>query len=276
MGLILTLFVVAVAVVGPVIAPHSATGFVTTSFADPSREALLGGDVLGRDILSRVLAGGLALLAISTVATGLGVTAGAAAGVAAAYLRGWTDGIIMRTVDVVLALPGLVFALLLVSVIGPRDWLLVVAVAVTQAPRVARVIRSAALSVSERDHVKAVELLGVPRRTVIRTEILPNLVSPLMVEAGLRMTYAIVALAGLSFIGFGLQPPAPNWGSMISENKGGLVSNPWAVIAPGLLLAVLAIGVNMFTDAITRVSLGVERPTGSRRPLERAELADLR
>ena len=165
----------------------------------------------------------------------------------------------MRIVDIILAFPAIVFALMLVSIAGPKLWLVVVAVAATHAPQVARVMRAAALDICEKDYVKAVELNKVPSGKIIRGEILPNLVTPLMVETGLRLTWSIIIIAGLSFIGFGLQPPAPNWGLMLNENRIGLVSNPWCVIAPALLIAMLTIGVNTFTDAVARVSIGVER-----------------
>jgi len=145
-GLSVALGVVLLTVIGPFLAPHSATAFVTGPFAPPSSEAWLGGDVLGRDVLSRVLDGGWLLLVIATAATLLGVAVGAIAGISAAYFKGWYDGLIMRAVDVILAFPAIVFALLLVSVAGPHLWLLVVAVAVTHAPQVARVLRSTAFT----------------------------------------------------------------------------------------------------------------------------------
>ena len=166
---------------------------------------------------------------------------------------------LMRAVDVLLAFPQIVFALLLVSIAGPKVWLIVVAVAIAHAPQVARVMRSAALDVCERDFVKSAELIALRASRLMVGEILPNLTSPLMVETGLRLTYSIVLISGLSFLGFGLQPPSPNWGSMINENRVGLVGNPWAVIAPVALIAILTVGMNTFTDAIARVSLGVDR-----------------
>ena len=177
----------------------------------------------------------------------------------AAYLRGISDGIIMRAVDVILSFPQLVFALLLLSLLGPKLWLITIAVGVSHAPQVARVLRSATLDLSERDFVKAAELQGMRPAKVMRKEILPNLVSPLMVEAGLRLTYSIVIIAGLAFLGFGQPPPASNWGTMINENRVGLPLNPWAVVVPALLIAVLTIGTNTFTDAFARVAIGVDR-----------------
>ncbi len=258
-GLVVVTFVVLVAVIGPFVTPYSPTNFVTLPFAQPSKANLLGGDTLGRDVLSRVLDGGWELLLMALAATAIGVTAGAVAGISAAYLRGRWDGIIMRSVDVILAFPQLVFALLLVSIIGPKVWIIVIAVGVSHAPQVARVLRAATLDISERDFIKAIELEGVSPARVMAREILPNLVTPLMVEAGLRLTYSIVIMAGLSYLGFGIPPPAANWGTMIQENQIGLESNQWGVVAPAALIALLTIGTNTFTDAIARVSLGIER-----------------
>jgi len=257
-GLSLAGAVVLMAVIGPFVAPYSPDQTVTFPFSGTSAQYLLGSDQLGRDVLSRVLAGGWELLLMALASTVFGVLIGAAAGVSAAYLRGRVDGLIMRTVDVFLAFPQLVFALLLVSIVGPKIWLIVVAVGFTHAPAVARVLRSAALEITERDYVKAIELQGVRPAKVMTSEILPNLVSPLMVESGLRFTYSIVMMAGLAFLGFGLAPPAPNWGYMIQENRIGLNLNVWAVAVPAIVIALLTIGVNTFTDAVARVAIGVE------------------
>jgi peptide/nickel transport system permease protein len=269
-GLGLASLVVLVAVVGPLVAPNPPDALVTLAFGKPSGEFPLGGDSLGRDVLSRVLDGGRALLVMATCATALGVAGGAAAGVSAAYLRGVSDGIIMRAVDVILSFPQLVFALLLLSLLGPKLWLITIAVGVSHGPQVARVLRSATLDLSERDFVKAAELQGMRPVKVMRKEILPNLVSPLMVEAGLRLTYSIVIIAGLAFLGFGQPPPAASWGTMINENRDGLSLDPWAVIVPVLLIALLTIGTNTFTDAFARVAIGVDR-----RPDEAALIEDL-
>lgn len=257
-GLILMGVVILVAVIGPFVAPYSPTSFQTFPFSRPSNSFLLGGDVLGRDVLSRVLTGGWELLLMAAAAAVFGVVVGSISGIAAAYLRGKTDGLIMRTVDVLLAFPQLVFALLLVSIVGPKVWLIIIAVGLTHAPQVARVMRSATLDISERDFVKAVELQGVSPARVMVSEILPNLITPLMVEAGLRMTYSIVVIAGLAYLGFGIPPPAPSWGTMISENQIGLSQNIWAVLAPAALIAMLTVGTSTFTDAIARVAIGVE------------------
>ena len=269
-GLTMALLVVLVAAIGPTVSPHSPNDLVTLTFAKPSGQFPLGGDFLGRDVLSRVLNGGWLLLLMAVAATAIGVVAGGAAGIAAAYLHGAPDEIIMRTVDVILAFPQLVFTLLLLSLLGPRLWLIVLAVGLSHAPAVARVIRSATLDVAERDHVKAAELQAMRPVTVMAKEILPNLLSPLMVEAGLRLTYSIVTIAGLAFLGFGQPPPTASWGTMINENRIGLQLNPWAVIAPAVLIALLTIGTNTFADAVARVTIGVDG-----RPEDAAVLDDL-
>ena len=255
-GLVLAASVILVAAVGPFVAPHSTTAFVTLPFAKPSGSALLGGDVLGRDALSRVLAGGWILLLMAAAATIVGVGLGCIAGVAAAYLGGVADTLIMRTVDVILAFPQLVFALLLVSLVGPKLWLVVLAVGISHAPQVARVLRSVAIEVSERPFIKAKELNGVRPARIMFSEILPNLSTPIVVEIGLRLTFSIVVMAGLAFLGFGQAPPAPNWGFMISENRIGLVENPWPVVVPAILIGLLTIGTNTFGDAVARIAIG--------------------
>ena len=269
-GLGLASFVVLVAIIGPFVAPNSPDALITLAFGKPSGQFPLGGDFLGRDVLSRVLNGGWVLLIMAVCATAIGIAGGAAAGMSAAYLRGISDGVIMRAVDVILSFPQLVFALLLLSLLGPKLWLITLAVGVSHAPQVARVLRSATLDLSERDFVKAAELQGMRPAKVMWKEILPNLVSPLTVEAGLRLTYSIVIMAGLAFLGFGQPPPTANWGTMINENREGLALNPWAVIVPALLIALLTIGTNTFTDAFARVAIGVDR-----RPEEAALIDNL-
>jgi peptide/nickel transport system permease protein len=269
-GLGLAVLVVLIAVIGPSISPDSPSALVTTPYARPSAHFLLGADNLGRDVLSRLLSGGWVLLIMAAAATALGVGSGALAGMAAAYYRGKRDGIIMRTVDVILSFPQVVFALLLLSMLGPKLWLIVLAVGLSHAPQVARVLRSAALDISERDYVKAAELQKMRPIKVMTKEILPNLISPIMVEAGLRLTYSIVIISGLAFLGFGQTPPAPSWGNMISDNVQGMSVNLWAVVAPALLIALLTIGTNTFTDAVARVAIGVDR-----RPEEAALIDDI-
>jgi peptide/nickel transport system permease protein len=262
-GLALFLFIVALAVIGPYVAPHSPYEFITAPFAKPSDVARLGGDVLGRDVLSRVLYGGRSVLILSFIATAVGMVIGVSLGLFAGYARAAVDDVIMRLLDVFLAFPQIVLVLLLVSVLGPRLWLIVLTVGLSHAPRIARVARGSTLEVKERDFVKAAESLGVSRLKIAFGEILPIITSPLLVEFGLRLTYSIGLIAALSFLGFGMQPPACDWGLMINENRIGLVIQPYSVFVPVALIAVLTIGVNLATDGLSRAMIGIERDTGA-------------
>jgi len=254
-GLGLTLIVCAIAFLGPLVG-GSALALKGAPFEAPGGlTGTLGGDALGRDVLARVLHGGWRILLIAGAATILAIVVGTAAGVVAAYRGGKIDSLIMRSVDVLLGIPQLVFVLMLLSVIGAKTWLVILAVGLSQAPQVARVLRAAAQDVSERDYVKAVAAWGVPPRTVIRRHVVPSLISPLMVESALRLSFSIILVAGLAFLGLGVQAPTADWGLMINENRVGIAANPWGVLAPSILLAMLAVGTNMFSDAIARANL---------------------
>ena len=258
-GLALTLVVLAVAFVGPLVSSHSATDFVAPPSSPPGDGYPLGSDGLGQDVLSRVLHGGWELLLLALISTGLALVLGILVGITAAYRRRWAETALMRGVDVLLAFPQLVFVLLVVSVLGAPAWLLVLTVAVAQAPQIARVVHACAQDICERDFIQAVAMWGVPPRKVMFRHVLPSLSTPLAVEAGLRLSSSIVIISGLNFLGFGVQPPDPSWGVMINENRLGMPSNPWGVVMPALILAVLAIGANLFTDAFARAAFGEDR-----------------
>jgi peptide/nickel transport system permease protein len=258
-GLVLVLAVLAVAFVGPLLAPYDPTEFVGQPYRADVPGTLFGTDNLGRDVLSRFLYGGRWLLVLSALATLLGVGAGALVGLVSGYFRGWPDEVLMRGGDVLLAFPQVVIALLLLTVFGPQVWLLVLVVALGHAPRTARVVRGAALSVVGRDFVQAAEAAGVPAWRILVRELLPNITGTLMVEVGLRLTYSIGLIAALSFLGLGLQPPAADWGLMINENRVALTVQPWSVVLPVLAIAVLTVGTNLVTDGLARASAGIDR-----------------
>lgn len=257
-GLVLVAIVGLVALLGPFLAPHAPTDFVGRPFSPPG-ELPFGTDNLGRDALSRFLHGGHLLLALAVTATIIGVGVGTALGIVAGYRGGWRDETLMRTGDVVLAFPQVVLALLFVSIVGPKLWLLIAVVGLSHAPRVARVMRGATLSVVERDFIKAAEATGIRRVRIMIGEILPNVTGPLMVELGLRLTYSIGLIAALSFLGLGLQPPTADWGLMINENRIALTVQPWAVVLPVAAIAVLTVGTNLVTDGLARASAGLDR-----------------
>jgi peptide/nickel transport system permease protein len=249
--------VVLLAIIGPFVAPHSPYAFITAPFAPPSGAAPLGGDTLGRDVVSRVLDGGFRILIVGLISTVLGVGAGTLLGALAVSGRSWLDETIMRPLDVVMSFPQLVLALLLVSVLGPKVWLITLTIALVHVPHVARTTRAAALDVRHRDFIAYSESLGTRRARLVAFEILPNVSSIVLVELGLRLTYSIVLVAGLSFLGFGFQPPTPDWGLMINENRVGMLTQPWGVVVPVILIAILTIGVNLVTDGVARAAAGV-------------------
>jgi peptide/nickel transport system permease protein len=263
-GLGITLLLVGTALIGPYVAPHPPDQGLENQlpYAPPSEEAPLGTDNLGRDVLSRFLAGGRSVLVLSGLSTALGMVLGIAVGLLAAYSRGKLDDFLMRSMDVLLSFPQIVFALVLAATVGPELWLLVLAVGLTTMPRAARVTRGAAVEVVERDFVRAAEAIGVARRKILMSELLPNISSPLIVETTLRLTFNIAVVAGLSFLGFGLQPPAADWGLMINENKNGLTLQPWPVLMPVIAIALLTIGTSLIGDGLARASIGIERGRG--------------
>jgi peptide/nickel transport system permease protein len=260
-GLGITLLLVGIAVFGRLVAPYEPDQGVEglLPFAPPSSDAWLGTDTLGRDVLSRFLYGGLSVLVLSGVATAIGMSLGITVGLLAAYSRGKLDDFLMRTMDVFISLPSIVLALLLAATVGPKLWLLIIAVALTTMPRAARITRGAAAEVVERDYVRAAEAIGIPRHKIILSELLPNVSSPLIAETTLRMSFNVGVVAGLSFLGFGLQPPAADWGLMIQENQNGLVLQPWPVLLPIIAIALLTIGTSLVGDGLARAAIGIER-----------------
>jgi peptide/nickel transport system permease protein len=250
-GTALTAVVVLVAVLGPWLGPVI-TGYGTTDFAGKpfKPDGIAGTDGIGRDVLTRFLAGGSTLLLYAVLATAIGIVLGAAIGMFAGYSGGRLDSIVMRGNDVLLSFPQLVFALLAIAMIGPHGWLLVTVIGVTHAPRIARVARQATVSVVANDYIRAAEMYAVPRWRILTGEVLPNITGPLMVELGLRLTYSIGYVASLSFLGLGIQPPTADWGLMINENRIALIVQPWGVLLPVLAIAVLTVGTNLMTDSL--------------------------
>jgi peptide/nickel transport system permease protein len=258
-GVLLVLLLVGTALIGPLFAPHDPTAFAGIPNAKPSAGALLGTDNLGRDILSRFLWGGRSILGLAAAATAIGLLLGVSVGLTAAYSRSRLDDVLMRAMDIILAFPSIVLALVAVATVGPKLWLIVIVVGLTTMPRVARVTRGASLEIVERDYVQAAEAMGESRVKILAGELLPNVTAPLMVEASLRLTYSIGLIAALSFLGFGLQPPHADWGLMINENRLALTVQPWGVVMPVIAIALLTIGTSLIADGISRASAGIDR-----------------
>jgi len=259
-GLVLTALLVLVALAGPLVAPHSPEELVGPP---NSGEGVLGTDYLGRDVLTRVLYGGASVLWMAVSAATIAAFLGLWIGLVAAYSRSWLDGLLMRGMDVLLAFPNIVFVLVVVSMIGPESWLIVGSVAIAHTPGFARIVRASALGVVRREFVEAAEVLGVPRRRILLREILPNITTPLLVEYGFRLTWAIMLIAALSFLGLGVQPPNADWGLMINENRVGVAVQPLAVAIPALCIAVFTVGTNLISEGLARALAGVDRRTGA-------------
>ena len=261
-GLVLVGILVLISVFGPLISPHASDAFVGKPFSSPGSGALFGTDYLGQDVWSRFLDGGLIILILAIVSTGLGLVAGLAIGLVAAYSRNWLDDVLMRAMDVIMAFPQIMLALVAVSLVGPKNWVTIIAIALTTAPRVARVARGAAQPVVERDFIGATEAMGLSRIRIIAGELFPNILGPMMVEASLRLTYSIAVIAALAFLGLANDPNGPNWGTMIQQNQGSLATQPWGALLPILAIALLTMGTGLIGDGIARTAAGIDRERG--------------
>jgi peptide/nickel transport system permease protein len=261
-GLALVGILVLIAIFGPLVAPHAADEFVARPFSAPGNGTVFGTDYLGQDVLSRFLYGGLNILILAIVATAIGLVFGLAIGLVAAYSRNWLDDVLMRAMDVIMAFPQIMLALVAVSLVGPKNWVTIIAIALTTAPRVARVARGAAQPVVERDFIGATEAMGMSRVRIISGELFPNILGPMMVEASLRLTYSIAVIAALAFLGLSNDPNGPNWGTMIQQNQGALATQPWGALLPILAIALLTMGTGLIGDGIARTAAGIDRERG--------------
>jgi peptide/nickel transport system permease protein len=262
-GALFVLVLVVIAVVGPYVAPHGPADFVAIPNSQPGGDAgVFGTDYLGQDVLSRFLYGGRSILAMAVVSTAIGLVAGVAIGLMAAYARNALDDILMRAMDVIMAFPQIMLALVAVSLVGAKTWVIIVAIALTTAPRVARVARGAALPVVERDFVAATESMGLSRTRILTGELFPNILGPMMVEASLRLTYSIAVIAALAFLGLSADPNGANWGTMIHQNQIALATQPWGALLPILAIALLTVGTGLIGDGIARTAAGIDRERG--------------
>lgn len=243
---------------GQSLAPFSATDFNTgLPLKGPTQIHPFGTDGFGRDVFSRVLVGARSILLLSIAATSFGVGAGCLIGLISGYRGGIVDEILMRVVDVALALPGLLLALLMLTSLGPSSFNLVVAIAIVFVPKSARIARSAILPLRNLGYIEAARLRGARWPTIVFRELMPNVLPELVVEFCLRYAYALLLISSLGFLGFGVQPPAPDWGLMISESRNYVSIAPWAVLFPALAIGIIVVAVNALADAL--VSTGERR-----------------
>jgi peptide/nickel transport system permease protein len=244
--------VLGIALFGPFFSPYSPSQLVSIPYATPTADYPLGTDALGRDVLSRVLWGGRTIIGLAVVSTLVAYVVGATIGLLAAYKRGFLDASLMRSVDLLLTFPALLFLLLLAYGAGPGPATIVIGVAIVQIPGIARLVRSAAVEISVRGYVEAAIARGERTSAVLGREILPNIATAVAADAGARFTASFLLIAGLNFLGLGLQPPAADWATMIAENRPSIRIQPWAVAAPAFLAAAFTIAVNVVGEAFAR------------------------
>jgi peptide/nickel transport system permease protein len=264
-GLLIVALLALVALCGRYIAPYGeveAVGLPFKPSGKTRKDTLFGSANVGHDVWSRFLYGGKPILIAAVLATALALVLGTTVGLIAAYNRRRLDDVLMRSMDVILALPQIISALIVISMFGASTLLIILTVGISTVPRIARVVRGAAVSVVERDFVAAAESLGESRFKILRSELLPNVSGPLLVEANLRLTFSIGLISGIAFLGFTPDPGAANWGLMINENRKGLIPNHWGVTLPVIAIALLTIGTGLVGDGLSRAAAGIDRARG--------------
>ncbi|WP_299648672.1 ABC transporter permease [uncultured Jannaschia sp.] len=242
----------------PWIAPHGQAEVISTSFAPPDANMLLGADQLGRDIFSRIIYGARNTVGLALAATILAFVMGAFAGLLAAVKGGWFDQFMGRFADVIMSVPSLIFALLMLSIFGTNLFVIVVVVAVIYSPRVFRLTRAVAGNVVVMDYIEAAKLRGEGDWYLIRREILPNSTAPLVAEFGLEFCFVFLLIAGLSFLGLGIQPPTADWGSMVRENATLISFGDVTPLIPAAAIALLTVAVNFVVDWMLFRSSGLK------------------
>ena len=252
------------AIFAPLLAPHGEAEIFPKAYAPWGEEFLFGTDQLGRDVLSRLIYGARNTVGIAFATTMLAFLIGGSLGITAAISRGWMDNLLSRAVDVLMAIPGLIFALILISMFGATAINLILIIAVLDATRVFRISRAVSLNVVVMDYVEAAKLRGEGLNWIMRREILPNIMPPLVAEFGLRFCFVFLTIAALSFLGLGIQPPTADWGSMVRETAGLIQFAEYDITAaltpmlPAAAIALLTVAVNFVVDWFLHKSSGLK------------------
>ena len=250
-GLLIVFLVTLSALAAPLISPFDPIALNTPDrLQGPSETHLLGTDQYGRDTLSRIIYGGRVSLAVAVTSIAFAALVGTVLGLLAGYYRGWVDVLVMRLTDILLSFPAILLAIALLAFLGGGFRNLVLAIGIVYIGPFSRVARAAVLAVREELYVEASRATGAGDARTLFITLLPNALAPLIVEVTLRLAYAILAEASLSFLGLGTQPPAPSWGQMIAENRRFLALSPWATVAPGLAIMVVVLGFNLLGDGL--------------------------
>ncbi len=247
-GLIFTGAYFFVAIAAPLIAPYGMAEVVGDVWEPSSAEHLLGTDNIGRDLLTRMIYGGRTTIFIAAAATLLSFLTGTSLGLLAAVLGGWADQVLSRTVDLIMSIPTLILALVILAIVPVTVPILILVMGLLDATRAYRLSRSVAVDINVMDYVEAAKLRGEGRGWIIFREILPNALSPLVAEFGLRFIFMVLFISTLSFLGLGVQPPLADWGGIVKENKDGIVYGIGAALYPAVAIATLAISVNLVAD----------------------------
>ncbi|MDP9528702.1 ABC transporter permease [Pseudomonas protegens] len=257
-GLLVILLYVLVALFAPVLAPYGETQVVGEGFAPWSQQFLLGTDNLGRDLFSRLVYGARNTLGIAFLTTLLAFVLGGLGGLVAALRGGWVDQCLSRLVDILMAIPQLIFALLILSVVGTNATSLVLVIALLDATRVFRLARAVAMNIVVLDFVEAARLRGEGLWWLVTREVLPNAAAPLIAEFGLRFCFVFLFISALSFLGLGIQPPTADWGSMVRDNAVLITFGDFSPLLPALAVALITVSVNFVVDWVLHQSSGLK------------------
>jgi len=253
-GLGIVLFWVIIAILAPVLAPYPPNDTTGAFKAPPSPAHIMGTDLLGRDVLSRLLYGSRPILVLAPLSVLCAVAAGIVLGLTSGYFGGRVDDVIMRLLDALMAFPTLLLYMVIIAAVGASALNVIIAIAFGGTPGIARVVRSLVLDVRNREFVQAARLRGESPFYIMFREILPNCMGPVVVDACLRIGYAAFAIGTLGFLGLGMPPPDPDWGRMVAEGRQHITSGPWMVIFPSLAISSLVVGLNLFADGISESS----------------------
>ena len=257
LGLVTITAYLFVALFAPVVAPYSETEILGGAYELWSEKYLLGTDNLGRDMLSRLIFGARNTIGIALAAVVIAFAIGGVIGMLSAILGGWYDTVISRIVDILMAIPGLVFALLILTILGTSITTLILVIALLDSTRVYRITRAAAMNIAVMDFVEVAHLRGEGLWWVIRKEILPNIMAPLLAEFGLRFCFVFLFIAALSFLGLGIQPPTADWGSMVRDNATLINYDDITPLLPAAAIATLTVAVNFVVDWLLHKSSGL-------------------
>ncbi len=257
-GLLIIVLYIAVALFAPLLAPYGETQVVGEGFAPWSGQFLLGTDNLGRDMFSRLVYGARNTLGIAVLTTTLAFLLGGLSGLVAAIKGGWIDQGLSRVVDILMAIPQLIFALLILSVVGTNATSLVVVIALLDSTRVFRLSRAVAMTVVVQDFVEAARLRGEGLWWLVSREVLPNAAAPLIAEFGLRFCFVFLFISALSFLGLGIQPPTADWGSMVRDNAVLITFGDISPLLPALAVALITVSVNFVVDWMLHTSSGLK------------------